>query len=106
MDLIIDKFGRVVLPKALRHEVGLKPGDSMTATTDGNQITLKPKTEPLGLVLDDGVWVWAGGGALADMTNIVQEFRQERLSTNMGSPSVARARRLGTSKRRNARGRK
>ena len=40
--LIIDKAGRVVIPKPLREELHLEPGDSLEMESAGEQITLRP----------------------------------------------------------------
>jgi AbrB family looped-hinge helix DNA binding protein len=40
--LTIDKAGRVVIPKALREELRLEPGDSLEMETSGESITLRP----------------------------------------------------------------
>lgn len=56
--LTIDKAGRVVIPKPLREELHLEPGDSLEMETAGDQITLRPVrgTEPL--TKEHGVWVF------------------------------------------------
>jgi AbrB family looped-hinge helix DNA binding protein len=40
--LTIDKAGRVVIPKPLREELHLEPGDCLEMETAGEQITLRP----------------------------------------------------------------
>jgi AbrB family looped-hinge helix DNA binding protein len=40
--LTIDKAGRIVLPKPLREELQLEPGDSLKVNTKGEEITLRP----------------------------------------------------------------
>jgi len=40
--LIIDKAGRVVIPKPLREELRLEPGDALEIATAGERITLRP----------------------------------------------------------------
>ena len=48
--LTTDKAGRVVIPKPLREELHLEPGDSLELQSVGEQITLRPVrgTGPLG----------------------------------------------------------
>lgn len=43
---IIDESGRIRIPKAIRDDMGLKPGDVFDAQCDGQKITftLKAKT--------------------------------------------------------------
>jgi AbrB family looped-hinge helix DNA binding protein len=40
--LTLDKAGRVVIPKPLRDELNLGPGDALQLETEGEQITLRP----------------------------------------------------------------
>jgi AbrB family looped-hinge helix DNA binding protein len=40
--LTIDKAGRVVIPKSLREELHLEPGDALEMESAGEQITLRP----------------------------------------------------------------
>jgi AbrB family looped-hinge helix DNA binding protein len=49
----IDKAGRVVIPKPLREELQLEPGDSLEMESAGEQITLRPVrgTRPLMIFL-------------------------------------------------------
>jgi AbrB family looped-hinge helix DNA binding protein len=44
----IDKAGRVVLPKEVREELALNPGDMLWVSVHGNGLTLKRKTEVAG----------------------------------------------------------
>ena len=39
----IDRVGRVVLPKKLRDELHLSPGDILDVTLQGDQVTLRPR---------------------------------------------------------------
>jgi AbrB family looped-hinge helix DNA binding protein len=40
--LTIDRAGRVVIPKTLREELRLEPGDSLEMESIGERITLRP----------------------------------------------------------------
>ena len=46
----IDKAGRIVLPKAVRHELAIKPGDVLRVAVQGLAVTLTPSKETTGLV--------------------------------------------------------
>ena len=63
--LIIDKAGRVVIPKPLRQELHLEPGDALEIETSGEQITLRPVRETGPLTKEHGVWVFRTGSAPA-----------------------------------------
>jgi AbrB family looped-hinge helix DNA binding protein len=39
----LDKLGRIVLPKPLRDELHLAPGDALDLTVEGEQVTLRPR---------------------------------------------------------------
>ena len=43
--LTLDSAGRVVIPKGLREELHLQPGDELDLETAGEQITLRPVRE-------------------------------------------------------------
>ena len=46
----IDKAGRIVLPKVVRHELAIKPGDVLRVAIRGLVVTLTPSKETTGLV--------------------------------------------------------
>jgi AbrB family looped-hinge helix DNA binding protein len=46
----IDKAGRIVLPKVVRHELAIKPGDVLRVAVQGLAVTLTPNKEATGLV--------------------------------------------------------
>ena len=78
MQLTIDKFGRMVLPKPMRDDLGIEPGDRLEATQDGDAIVLRPVCRQEALRHKGGVLVFAGK-ATADVTDAVREQRQQRL---------------------------
>ncbi len=68
MMIAIDKLGRVVIPKNLRDELGLRPGMPLTITTDGVGVRIEPERSGGILVERDGalVVVSASGRAITD----------------------------------------
>ena len=58
--LTSDKAGRVVIPKSLREELRLEPGDSLEMETTGESITLRPVRGNGQLRKEQGVWVFYG----------------------------------------------
>jgi len=84
--LTIDKAGRVIIPKPLREELHLEPGDSLEMESAGEQITLRPVRGTGPLTKEHGVWVFHAGRALpASATDeMLQEIRQERDLANFG----------------------
>ena len=84
--LIIDKAGRVVLPKPLRKELHLEPGDALDMDSAGEQITLRPVRGTGPLTKEHGVWVFYTGRPLpASATDeMLQQIREERDLANLG----------------------
>ena len=60
----IDKAGRIVVPKALRDHVGLRPG-AVELTVDGTGIRVEP-ISGVGLVEEDGRLVIPETGVTVD----------------------------------------
>ena len=84
--LIIDKAGRVVIPKPLREELHLEPGDSLEMESAGEQITLRPLRGTGPLTKEHGVWVFHNGQPLAASTTdeMLRLIREERDLANLG----------------------
>jgi len=84
--LIMDKAGRVVIPKPLREELRLEPGDALELGSTGEQITLRPVRGTGPLMKECGVWVFRTGKPLpASATDeLLQRIREERDLANLG----------------------
>jgi len=84
--LTIDKAGRVVIPKPLREELHLEPGDSLDMESAGEQITLRPVRGTGPLSKEHGVWVFHSGQPLAASATdeMLEQIRQERDLENLG----------------------
>ena len=85
--LIIDKAGRIVIPKALRDELHLKAGDSLEMESTGEQITLRPMRGTWPLTREHGVWVFRSGRPLAASAadELLQRIREDRDAANSTS---------------------
>jgi AbrB family looped-hinge helix DNA binding protein len=83
--LTIDKAGRVVIPKPLREELHLEPGDALEMESVGEQITLRPVRGTGPLTKEHGVWVFHTGQPLpVSVTNkMLQQIREERDLANL-----------------------
>ena len=84
--LIIDKAGRVVIPRPLRKELHLEPGDTLEMESAGERITLRPVRGTGPLTKEHGAWVFHTGQALpASATDeMLQQIREERDLANLG----------------------
>ena len=77
--LTLDKAGRVVIPKPLRQELHLSPGDTLQLETKGEQITLRPMRPKALLKKERGVWVYQGEPTNASVTGGIDRERTKRL---------------------------
>ena len=82
----LDRAGRVVLPKALRDELHLSPGDTLDLTVKGDEVTLRPRRGATPLQKERGVWVFRTGKPLtADETQeTLRSIRAQRHRQNAG----------------------
>ena len=84
--LTIDKAGRVVIPKPLREQLHLEPGDTLEVESAGDQITLRPVRGTGPLTKEHGVWVFHSGQPLdvSATDEILRRIRDERDLANLG----------------------
>ena len=83
----LDKAGRVVLPKMLRDELHLEPGDKLALESEGESVRLRPVRESTPLRKERGVWVFHTGTCLppAAADEVLRESRQQHDRHNRGS---------------------
>ena len=67
MDVTIDKFGRVLIPKPIRSQLGLQPGTPLTLTVSGRALQLRRVDEEPPLANEGRVVVYTGTAA-GDLT--------------------------------------
>ena len=84
--ITLDSAGRVVIPKGLREELHLQPGDELDLEASNEQITLRPVREAPPLSKERGVWVFRTGHPLpASATDdVLQGSRRDRDRENLG----------------------
>jgi len=82
----IDRAGRVVLPKNLRDELHLSPGDTLDLTVQGEAVTLRPRRNTSPLQKKQGVWVFSTGTPMAsgETDQALRDFREQRDRRNAG----------------------
>jgi AbrB family looped-hinge helix DNA binding protein len=78
--LTLDKAGRIVLPKPVRDQLRLGPGDALKLETEGEVITLRPVRPNVMLKKELGVWVFQGEEACDfSIPDLVDKSRDKRL---------------------------
>ena len=82
----LDNAGRVVLPKVLRDELRLSPGDTLDVSVEGEQMTLRPQRALPPLGKERGVWVFRTGEALtaAETDETLRAIREQRSRSHFG----------------------
>ena len=93
--LILDKAGRVVLPKPVRDEMQLRAGDSLEMESSEDRIVLRPRRGGVGLHQKQGIWVFGVGEPIpAGATDeTLRQIRRERELSLMGNLPTRRPRR-------------
>ena len=76
----LDKAGRVVLPKPVRDQLQLEPGESLELESFEDRIVLRPLRGNTPLRKKQGVWVFRAGQPLAAsvVNQAMREVREER----------------------------
>ena len=76
----LDKAGRVVIPKPLRDELRLEPGDTLELESEGERVMLRPVRSATPLRKERGVWVFRTGQKLtaAITDKALNEIREGR----------------------------
>lgn len=81
MEVTLDKFGRVLIPKAIREQLGLEAGTELALEihdTEGgaSEIALRPVRPRPVLEEQDGLLVYTG--AVQDEVDVVEHLRRAR----------------------------
>ena len=77
--ITLDKAGRVVLPKPLREQMHLGPGDTLQLEREGERITLRPVRPQAILKKEYGVWVYQGEPTNVSIIELIDRARAKRL---------------------------
>jgi AbrB family looped-hinge helix DNA binding protein len=82
----LDRVGRIVLPKPLRDELRLSPGDSLDLTVNGDEVTMRPTRSASALQKERGVWVFRLGKPLTgtETRETLDTIRAQRQRRNLG----------------------
>jgi AbrB family looped-hinge helix DNA binding protein len=79
METTVDRFGRVLIPKTLRKDIGLEPGVVLHIEKEDGKILLEPLTGEPRLVEKQGVLVFTGA-ATGDIEAAVKSHREARIA--------------------------
>jgi AbrB family looped-hinge helix DNA binding protein len=83
--LTLDRAGRVLIPKTLRQEWRLNPGDTLQLDTQGEEaVTLRPVRPKALLKKEMGVWVYQGEPTGASIPALIDREREKRLRELLG----------------------
>ena len=80
MVTILDRFGRIVIPKKIREDFDLKAGTQIQIEENEKSIILTPIHGEPNLRMKDGVLVFSGT-PLEDLGEALVKHREERLKT-------------------------
>jgi AbrB family looped-hinge helix DNA binding protein len=75
----LDKFGRIVIPHAMREDMGLKPGDPLEVSWTGSEIRIKPAVEESPMVLREGILIYDAGSEEGVIDSSLEEERRRRM---------------------------
>jgi AbrB family looped-hinge helix DNA binding protein len=84
----LDQAGRVVLPKKLREELHLSPGDTLDLSVQGDAVTLRPRRGASPMLKKQGVWVFSTGRPMTsdETAEALRDIREQRDRKNAGDP--------------------
>jgi AbrB family looped-hinge helix DNA binding protein len=81
--LTLDKAGRVLIPKSVREDLHLGPGDTLELESEDDQITLHPIRPTAQIKKERGVWVYQGERTALSIIDLIDRQREKRLRQMM-----------------------
>jgi len=78
MQLTLDRFGRMVLPKSLRDDLGLSQGDQLDVDERDGGVWLRPVRRQDPVTREEGLLVFTGE-ATGDLEKSLADDRRERI---------------------------
>jgi AbrB family looped-hinge helix DNA binding protein len=83
METTLDRFGRVVIPKDVRDDMGLGAGSVLRIQKEGQKIVLQPVQGEPKVMEKKGILVFTGAAA-GDVSGALHELRKRRLKKMTG----------------------
>jgi AbrB family looped-hinge helix DNA binding protein len=78
----VDKSGRIVFPKRLRDQLGIRAEAELEITAQSGGLFVRVVDEEPALVKVDGLWVHRGSaGPEVDWERVIEEVRDERIAS-------------------------
>ena len=81
----IDRAGRVVLPKQVRDELAIKPGDLLKISIREDEVTLRPTREASGFIKRGRALVFSSGEVDLLDNETVEAIRADERGNLLGS---------------------
>ena len=81
--LEMDRFGRILIPKALREALALQPGAQLEVEVEGGALHLRPAARDVQVTRRHGRLILSADGVITG--DPVQDLRYERLNEVLGS---------------------
>jgi AbrB family looped-hinge helix DNA binding protein len=84
--LSIDRAGRLVLPKPVREQLQLEPGELLELESFEDHVVLRPVRGNGAMRKKQGIWVFSGGRPLKAVTvrETIRNIRKEREDAALG----------------------
>jgi AbrB family looped-hinge helix DNA binding protein len=88
IEITLDRAGRVLIPKAVREQLHLQPGDILRLESEGEDITIRPQRANPSLVKERGIWVLSTGEpTTASIPDLIDQQRDRRNRQVLGLDS-------------------
>jgi AbrB family looped-hinge helix DNA binding protein len=82
----LDRAGRIVLPKGVRDELHLSPGDTLDFSVQGDEVTLRARRNSTPLQKERGIRVLRTGKLLSvrETDELLRDIREQRIRKSLG----------------------
>jgi len=77
METTLDRFGRIVIPKEIREDLGIEAGSVLRVEERGDEVRLTPLRDNPPIRVKEGLLVFAGEPA-GDLIGAVKRHRDKR----------------------------
>jgi len=83
----MDRAGRVVLPKSVRDQLQIEPGEALELESFDDRIVLRPLRGNSPMRKKEGLWVFRSGETLTPSTvdETIRKVREERIKHVSGN---------------------